>query len=61
MFTAALFTIVMTWKQPKCPLMDERIKKIWCVYIYIVYSGVFAIKENEILPFVTWMDADGIK
>ena len=26
MFTAALFTIAKTWKQPKCPLMDEWIR-----------------------------------
>ena len=28
MFIAALFTIAETWKQPKCPLTDEQIKKI---------------------------------
>ena len=28
MFTAALFTIAKTWKQPKCPLTEERTKKI---------------------------------
>ena len=28
-FTAALSTIVRTWKQPKCPSKDEQIKKIW--------------------------------
>ena len=37
MFIAALFMIAKTWKQPKCPLMDERIKKMWwwwwCVYV----------------------------
>ena len=27
LFTAALFTIAKTWKQPKCPLTDKRIKK----------------------------------
>ena len=27
MFTAALFTIAKTWKQPKCPLTEEWIKK----------------------------------
>ena len=32
MFTAALFTIVKTWKQPKCPLTDEGIKKMWYIY-----------------------------
>ena len=31
-FIAALFTIAKTWKQPKCPLTDERIKKMWCVW-----------------------------
>ena len=33
MFTAALFTIARTWKQPKCPQTDEWIKKIWHIYI----------------------------
>ena len=37
MFIAALFTIAKTWKQTKCPLTDEWIKKkkMWYVYIYI--------------------------
>ena len=26
-FTAALFTIARTWKQPKCPSTDEWIKR----------------------------------
>ena len=29
MFTAALFTMAKTWIQPKCPSMDEWIKKLW--------------------------------
>ena len=29
MFTAVLFTIAKTWKQPKCPPMDEVEKKLW--------------------------------
>ena len=29
MFTAALFTIARTWKQPKCPSTDEWVKKMW--------------------------------
>ena len=28
MFIAALVTIAKTWKEPKCPLMDEWIKKM---------------------------------
>ena len=43
MFTAALFTIANTWKQPRCPLADEWIKKLWYVYTMEYYS---AIKKN---------------
>ena len=54
MFIAALFTIVKIWKQPKCPLIDEWIKKMWYTYTMEYY---LAIKNNEILPFVTiWTD-----
>ena len=28
LFTAALFTIARTWKQPRCPSTDEQIKKL---------------------------------
>ena len=31
-FTAALFTIARTWKQPGCPSTDERIKKLWYIH-----------------------------
>ena len=31
MFIAALFTIAKTRKQPKCPLTDEWIKKMWYI------------------------------
>ena len=42
-FLAALFTIARTWKQPRCPLMDEWIKKLWYIYTMEYYS---AIKRN---------------
>ena len=32
MFSAVLFTIARTWKQPRCPLTDEWIKKLWCIH-----------------------------
>ena len=31
-FIATLFAIPRTWKQPRCPLMDEWIKKLWYIY-----------------------------
>ena len=56
MFIAALFTIAKTWKQPKCPLTDALIRKMW--YIYTVeYSS--AIKKNKIMPFTAiWMELE---
>ena len=57
MFIAALFTIARSWKQPKCPSTDERIK-MWCIYTAGYYS---AIKRNEIRSFVeTWMDLETV-
>ena len=37
---AALFTIARTWKQPRCPLTDERIKKLWYIYPMEYYSAI---------------------
>ena len=55
-FTAALFTIDKTRKQPKHPSTDERIKKMWYIYTMEYYS---AIKKNEIMPFAaTWIDLE---
>ena len=45
MFTAALFTIARTWKQPKCPSAEEWIKKMWCIYKMEYYSTIK--KENN--------------
>ena len=45
MFTAALFTIAKTWKQAKCPSIDECTKKMCYIYIMEYYS---AIKKNKI-------------
>ena len=54
MFIAALFTIAKTWKQPKYPLMDEWMKKMWYIFEINCYS---VIKINKIMPFAaTWLD-----
>ena len=56
MFRGALFTIAKTRKQPKCPLTEEWIKKVWYIYTMEYYS---TIKTNEIIPFgATWMDLE---
>ena len=36
-FTAALFTIARTWKQPRCPSGDEWIRKLWYIYTMEYY------------------------
>jgi hypothetical protein len=36
------------WKQPRCPTIDEWIKKMWYLYAMEFYS---AMKKNEILSF----------
>ena len=56
MFIAAQFTTARIWKQPKCPLTDEWIKKMWYIYAVEYYS---AIKGNEIVSFTEiWMDLE---
>ena len=58
MFITALLTITRTWNQPKCPLIDEWIKKMWHIYTMEYYS---AIKRNEIELFVVrWTDPESV-
>ena len=47
-FIAALFTIAKTWKQPKCPLTEEWIKKMWYIYTMEYYSAVKIEWNNAI-------------
>ena len=42
MFIAALSTIAKVWKEPKCPLADEWIRKIW-----YIYNGVLLSNQKE--------------
>ena len=57
MFIAALFIIAKTWKQPKCPLMDVWIRKMWYRYTMEYYLAIKNNKINKIMPFAaTWME-----
>ena len=54
MFISALFTIDRTWKQPRCLLTDEWIKKSWYIYTMEYYS---AIKRNTFESvLMRWMN-----
>ena len=57
MFITALFTVAKTWKQPKCPSIDEWIKKLWYIYIMEYYRAI----KNEIMLFAaTWIQLEMI-
>ena len=54
MFTAALFPIARTWKQPRYPSTDKWIKKLWYIYTMEYYSD---IKRNAFeAVLVRWMN-----
>ena len=58
MFTAALFTIAKSWKQPRCPSADEWIRKLWYIYTMQYYS---AIKKNAFESvLMRWMKLEPI-
>ena len=57
MFIPAKFTIVKCWKQPKCPSVNEWIKKLWYIYMMEYYTT----ERKELLPFVrAWMELESI-
>ena len=41
------FTVAKSWKQPKCPSVNEWIKKLWSIYTMEYYA---AEKNEELLP-----------
>ena len=44
--------------QPKCPLTDEQIEKMWNT-TWNIYNGILLSHKKEILPFaVTWIDVE---
>ena len=50
--------IARTWKQPRCPLADEWIRKLWYIYTKEYYS---AIKKNAFESvLMRWMKLEPI-
>ena len=51
-------TIAKTWKEPRCPLADEWIRKLWCIYTMGYYS---AIKKNTFESvLMRWMKLEPV-
>ena len=48
MFTVALFTIARIWKQHRCPLADEWIRKPWYIYTVEYYSAIKRMHFNQL-------------
>ena len=57
MFIATLFTRARTWKQSRCPLTEEWIKKLWYIHTMEYYS---AIKRNTLESVLMWMNLEPI-
>ena len=67
-----LFTIAMTWKQPRCTLADEWIRK-HCVYVVHIHNGILLsylkehiwISSNEMdetgVYYAEWNKSERIK
>ena len=56
MSTAAVFTIARTWKQPRCPSADERIRKPW--YIYTMEYYLAAERNTFESVLMRWMNLE---
>ena len=53
MFITALFTIARTWNQPRCPLVEEWIRKLWYIYTMECYSAIkMNISESVLMSWV---------
>ena len=58
MFPAALFIIARTGKQPRCPLADKWVRKLWYIYTMEYY---LAIKSNILESvLMRWMKLEPV-
>ena len=55
---AALFTIARTWKQPRCPLAEEWIRKLWYIYTMEYYLDIQKNAFESVL--MRWMNLEPI-
>ena len=58
MFTAALFTTVRIWKQPRCPSADEWVRKLCYMYMVEYYSAIKRNTSESVL--MRWMNLEPI-
>ena len=58
MFIAALFIIARTWEQPRCPLADKWIRKLWYIYTTEYYSAIKKDTFESVL--MRWMKLEPI-
>ena len=58
LFSAALFTIARTWKQPRCPSKNEWRKKLWYIYTMEYYSTIKRNAFESVL--MRWMNLEPI-
>ena len=56
MFIIALFIIVRTWKQPRCPSVDEWIRKLWYIYTMEYYLAIRGNTFESVL--MRWMNLE---
>ena len=58
MFISALFITVRNWKEPRYPLTEEWIQKMWYIYTMEYYSGS---KKDELMKFLgKWIELGNI-
>jgi hypothetical protein len=56
LFIVALFLILRSWKQPRCPSREKWIQKMWHIYTMEYCS---AIKNEDSLSFAgKWMELE---
>ena len=58
LFSAAQFTVARTWKQLRCPLTDEWIKKLLYIYTIEYYSDIKRDTYESVL--MRWMNLEPI-